>query len=130
MNKIVLIAILLLMISCTSNKSEKIKKNSIQDVESIAISEVSRLEIDGIECKIVEETRSAIRFSTSKKLSIEQIKRVRNELSVNASKRIIQLCLPHFSQRGEEYASIDDSYIFLFDENKAIELKTGDSIEF
>lgn len=112
----------MLTISGMAIRSEEIKL-PVTNIKSFSNAKNSPIlgEIDGIECKVIENTGSGIRILTDKELSKEQMKRVKSELSIKQEQ--IMFNLPDKMQKEDAYAGITGEYIIIYKTNEFIQIK-------
>lgn len=78
-------------------------------------------EIDGIKCWMLEKTENGLRIMTDKELSVEQLKRVKQVLSIEAN--LLQFNLKGKPEKGKAYAGISDGFIIIYATNEFIPLE-------
>lgn len=98
------------------NTKEKFENGEISGVDKTLLGK-----IDDVECQLIEKRNNGIRICTSKRLSLEQIKRVKKELNIKSE--MMQLFLPEKLKKSEAYAGVSEDAIFIYDEDKVIELE-------
>lgn len=111
----------MLTISGMAIRSEEIKL-PVTNIKSFSNAKNSPIlgEIDGIECKVIENSGSGIRILTDKELSTEQMKRVKSELSIKQDQ--IMFNLPDKMQKEDAYAGITGGYIIIYKTNEFIKI--------
>lgn len=98
------------------NTREKFTTGENQNENVIVLGKV-----DDIECQLIDKLNNGVRICTLKRLSVEQVKRVKKELDIKED--MVQLYLPGKFKRDEAYAGANNEAIFIYDENKVIELE-------
>lgn len=78
-------------------------------------------EIDGIKCWVLEKTDNGLRITTEKELSVEQLKRIRQVLSIEAN--LMQFNLQGKPEKNKAYAGISDGFIIIYATNEFIPLE-------
>lgn len=78
-------------------------------------------EIGGIKCWVQEKTENGMRIMTDKELSVEQLKRVKQVLSIEAD--LLQFNLKGKPEKGKAYAGISDGFIIIYATNEFIPLE-------
>lgn len=92
--------------------NSKIKKTSVKDTGLLG-------QIDGIQCRIIEKYNNGMIICTSKELTPEQIRRVKDLFSLKGK---IMFNLEGFEGKGESYAGIDDGFIINYKNNEFIKM--------
>lgn len=97
--------------------SNKVKREDIID------STYSKKEIvgniNGVDCWIIQKHGNDVRMSTSKKLSIDQIRKAKQQFSL---KEKAMFYMQGSEDKNEAYAGIDGEYIILYETNEFIKL--------
>lgn len=79
-------------------------------------------DIDDVECSVLEESTNGFRICTSKRLSVEQIRKVKSQFSIN--KDVLQFYTPDKIEKSQAYAGITGNYIIIYETNEFIPLKS------
>lgn len=102
----------------------KTSENKLTDIPIIKTSPQKEKDnylgkVDDVECWIIKKYTNGVRIRTSKKLSVEQIRKAKDVFLLKGQ---IMFYLKGDEEKKQSYAGIDDKHIILYDRNDFIEL--------
>lgn len=97
----------------------KIPNSNLKKIPTIKEDQNIMGEIEGVKCRIIEKYKNGMRISTSKELTIDQIKKAKREFALNGK---VMFNVEGRNEKGQSYAGVDDEYIILYKTNEFIPL--------